>query len=398
MERKKAYERLELPEGADLQEVRRKFAEIYNDYQMRIDNPPTPRMRQIYERHLEAVKEAYALLNGSDGMDDTADLPRTGQYSGSGQRTWRPPAVESTTQARGQQEAPTGTPAAEQRHVPPAAPKTSQPPIAWYILGAVVICAAVGFLWVDRRAASRAHQETAPTWDGVVPAHDWVYVKAEIFDMGSKQGEPDEKPVHRVSMTDFAVSKYPVTVGDYQAFCRATGRDMPVDEQQLSLPVTHVTWADAMAYCQWLGEHSAGTYRLPTEAEWEYVARGGNRRKSHRFSGGDRLSAVGWYKDNSGGNVHPVGKKAPNELDVYDLSGNIWEWCYDWYDEAYYERSPSQRNVYSKNPSGPAEGTHRVIRGGAANAASRACSVTNREKEQPDKRDPFIGFRIVKVP
>jgi formylglycine-generating enzyme required for sulfatase activity len=126
---------------------------------------------------------------------------------------------------------------------------------------------------------------------------------------------------------------------------------------------------------------------LPTEAEWEYAARGGNKSKGYRYSGSNDIDAVGWYDDNSGGKTHPVAQKQPNELGLYDMSGNVWEWCSDWYSDSYYRSSPKN------DPQGPNSGKYRVLRGGRRDGSDDGCRVANRNGYYPDRRG--LGFRLV---
>ena len=134
----------------------------------------------------------------------------------------------------------------------------------------------------------------------------------------------------------------------------------------------------------------ASGYRLPTEAEWEYAACGGNKRKGYKYSGSDNLNAVAWYYDNSGGESHNVATKSPNELGLYDMSGNVWEWCWDWYDSYYYSRGPAS------NPSGASSGLSRVCRGGNYGRSDNICRVTARNYDFPPVvRASGLGFRVV---
>ena len=163
-------------------------------------------------------------------------------------------------------------------------------------------------------------------------------------------------------------------------------------------PVVGVSWEQANAFCNWrteflrksLGKEGVYVepYRLPTEAEWEYAARGGNKSQGYKYSGSNTIDDVTWYDTNSAGTTHPVASKAPNELGLYDMSGSVWEWCSDWYSSSYY--SSSSQN----NPTGPASGSYRVFRGGSWNYNARYCRVSYRNDSSPTKRFTFLGLRL----
>ena len=151
-------------------------------------------------------------------------------------------------------------------------------------------------------------------------------------------------------------------------------------------PVIEVTWHGANAYCQWKGG------RLPTEAEWEYAARSGQQSKGYKYAGSNNIGEVAWYDDgNSGSKTHPVGGRQPNKLGIYDMSGNVWEWCSDWYDEDYYGSSPQN------NPQGPSDGQDRVLRGGSWLNDARYCRVANRYNFSPGGSNTFFGFRLCRT-
>jgi len=213
-----------------------------------------------------------------------------------------------------------------------------------------------------------------------------VFVQGGTFQMGSNDGGSDEKPIHSVTLSDYYISKYEVTFAEYDKFCESTGRTKPSDYGwgRGNRPVINVSWNDAAAYCTWAGG------RLPTEAEWEYAAKGGaSATLSHQYSGSANIDEVAWYSSNSGSKTHEVGIKQPNELGIYDMSGNVWEWCNDWYDENYYKDSPKT------NPQGPSSGTYRVLRGGSWNNAYNNCRSADRNRSNPTGAFINYGFRFV---
>ena len=205
-------------------------------------------------------------------------------------------------------------------------------------------------------------------------------------------GAEDKKWAHAETVVDFSMSRYEVTVGEYKTFCTATNRAMPEapywgwNDQH---PMVNVSYNDAIAYCQWLSKTLGVTYRLPTEAEWEYAARGGKLGKGTKYSGGRSLDNAGWYDANSGDQTQAVATKNPNELGIYDMSGNVWEWCKDWYGEDYYKTSPAT------NPKGPTSGELRVLRGGGWDGGAAYCRVAYRSGGTPSHRNHFSGFRVV---
>ena len=225
---------------------------------------------------------------------------------------------------------------------------------------------------------------------------EMIYVEGGAFQMGSNDGDDDEKPVHTVTVKNFYMDKHEVTVAQFRNYCESIGRLMPMIKPNYGWrdndPITGVAWKDAVAYAKWTGK------RLPTEAEWEYAARGGSQSKGYRYSGSDNYEDVGWNGDNSNGRPHTVCTKQPNELGIYDMSGNADEWCSDWYDENYYQRSPSY------NPTGPVSGQSKggldakkpehVSRGGHCTSGVNAyiCRVSARRGGS----GYLTGFRCVK--
>ncbi|MFC2150906.1 formylglycine-generating enzyme family protein [Bacteroidota bacterium] len=247
-----------------------------------------------------------------------------------------------------------------------------------------------------------------------------VFVKGGTFSMGSENGDDDTKPVHSVSLDDFYISKYEVTVSQFEMFINETGynTDPEVDgysyiinkkeiwEKRKKInwrhnvkgemrtadtynhPVIHVSWRDVNAYCRWISKKTGIKYRLPTEAEWEYTARGGNKSKGYDYAGSNNISDVAWYRDNSGDETHPVGQKQPNELGIYDMTGNVWEWCSDWYDKSYYKKSPQI------NPQGPEYGSYHILKGGSLGSGIENSKNIIRSQGKPASRGGHTGFRI----
>jgi len=207
-----------------------------------------------------------------------------------------------------------------------------------------------------------------------------VFVPGGTFQMGSYSGDDDEKPVHTITVSSFYMDKTEVTQAEYR---KVMGKNPSSFSGCDDCPVETVSWHDANEYARKVGK------RLPTEAEWEYAARGGNKSKGYTYSGSNDLNAAGWYDNNSGSKTHPVAQKQPNELGLYDMSGNVWEWCSDWYSDSYYHSSPKN------DPQGPNSGSSRVLRGGSWSSFDGSCRVANRNGLNPDYGGNDIGFRLV---
>lgn len=215
-----------------------------------------------------------------------------------------------------------------------------------------------------------------------------VLVTGGTFTMGSSV-EKDETP-HTVTLSSYSIGKYPVTVGQYKKYCTATGTAMPEAPSwgwNDKHPMVNVNYKDAVAYCNWLSETYGGDWRLPTEAEWEFAARGGNKSNGYTYSGSNDLDEVGWYGNNAGSKTHAVATKNPNELGIYDMSGNVWEWCKDLYG--------TYSSATETSPKGATNGSNRVLRGGSWYFAASACRVANRSGIDPSFRNVASGFRMV---
>jgi formylglycine-generating enzyme required for sulfatase activity len=238
-----------------------------------------------------------------------------------------------------------------------------------------------------------------------------ILVKGGTFSMGSMKISNDESPVHNVTLKSFYIGKYEVTFIEYDTFCRLTRRGSLNDNGwgRGNRPVIQVSWNDAIAYCNWRSQFegltpcysmstqnvqcnfNANGFRLPTEAEWEYAARGGSESHGFFFSGSDYADEVTWYHHNSDSQTKPVGTKMPNELGIYDMSGNVWEWCWDWYDKDYYTSSSKA------DPLGPISGFMNVLRGGSWSDNPRAARISNRFRNYPVTKASIIGFRIART-
>jgi formylglycine-generating enzyme required for sulfatase activity len=287
--------------------------------------------------------------------------------------------------------------------------------------------------------ASDGENETAGSvWSFMT--WDLIFVQGGTYEMGDhfNEGNNDELPAHEVMLNNFYIGKYEVTHTNYIEFLNSGGISpngsyngtelIDMDGlgcaigyngsfyfegnnyvSNIECPVIEVTWFGGIVYCNWLSEQHCLTpcydlsdyccdfnvdgYRLPTEAEWEYAARGGlNWTDNYRFSGTtDHLAQYSWFYTNSGFQTHEVGTKNPNQLDIFDMSGNVWEWCNDWYSCSYYDSSPAD------NPTGPDSGSARVWRGGGWTDTLIYCRVAQRLNLDPDISYYDLGFRILKA-
>jgi len=188
--------------------------------------------------------------------------------------------------------------------------------------------------------------------------------------------------MHQVTLSSYYICKYPVTQKEYEAIM-GTNPSKWVGE---NIPVNKVTWAECQNFISALNKLTNHTFRLPTEAEWEFAARGGNRSQNYTFAGSNNINEVAWYLDNSDSTLHAVGLKKPNELGIYDMTGNVCEWCNDWANN-YPEEAVT-------NPTGPTTGNYRILRGGSYCWETYLCAVYYRHWEDPAIRYNNIGFRL----
>jgi formylglycine-generating enzyme required for sulfatase activity len=213
---------------------------------------------------------------------------------------------------------------------------------------------------------------------------EMVFVKGGTFQMGSTSGESDESPVHRVTLSDFSIGKFEVTQAQWKA---VMGNNPSAFAGCSECPVEQVSWNDVQDFITHINQQTGKRYRLPSEAEWEYAARGGSLSSGYTYSGSNDIGSVAWYTMNSGSKTHEVGTRQPNELGIYDMSGNVWEWCSDWY---------GPYDSYSvTNPKGAASGQYRVGRGGSWNFGAFYCRASRRNLDSPDFRIGNLGFRLV---
>ena len=255
---------------------------------------------------------------------------------------------------------------------------------------------------------------------------EMVFVQGGTFEMGCTPEQTDcgsnESPVHEVTLTDFYIGKYEVTQAQWATIVPEYAPDYSYGQGDTH-PVYPISWYDAVTFCNRLSQQegytpvyyadagftqiydalndgsgtvyqdpTANGYRLPTEAEWEYAARGGAQSEGYQYSGSNDIDEVAWYDGNDNSQSEPAGTKAPNELGIYDMSGNVWEWCWDWWDSGYYDDSPACA------PLGPTGGSGRVLRGGLWGNTASFSRVANRFNYPPGNRAYTFGFRLSRTP
>ena len=245
--------------------------------------------------------------------------------------------------------------------------------------------------WHDEPAAPQTETFTV---NGVT--FTMVAVEGGTFTMGAtaEQGSDaysDESPTHQVTLSSYCIGQTEVTQALWIA---VMGSNLSCFQGDLNRPVEQVSWDDCQQFIIRLNQITGKTFRLPTEAEWEYAARGGNKSQVYKYAGSNTIGDVAWYIDNCYAlgssnpdyGTHPVATKAPNELDLYDMSGNVWEWCQDWYG--------SYSSSAQTNPTGSVSGSNRVRRGGSWVCLARYCRVSRRQQDAPTIADDHLGFRL----
>jgi len=236
-------------------------------------------------------------------------------------------------------------------------------------------------------------QSEQPVSIAAIPVWQWpLAVVAALLPVGCARPthyqrtscSSDEQPAHRACVDGFYMGKYEVTQGEYKTI---TGSNPSNFKKGDRYPVEEVSWDDVREFIKKLNSSTGKKYRLPTEAEWEYAARSGG--KKEKYAGSNSPGSVAWFYDNSGRSTRRVGTKSANGLGLYDMSGNVWEWCRDWYNENYYSKSPVN------NPAGPSTGSYRVRRGGSWGIAAWIVRSASRYRDSPGVRHLDLGFRLV---
>ena len=265
-----------------------------------------------------------------------------------------------------------------------------------WIISIIVIVATIiaSFIWLkspsekllteDARLLEFAKQDSIRIADSIqTELSSMVDIQGGTFNMGSRDGEEDEKPLHSITVSDFLIGKYEVTQKQWQDIM---GNNPSIYNGCDDCPVENVSCYDVQKFITLLNGKTGKNYRLPTEAEWEYAAKGGNIGLSYLYSGSNSIKDVAWYSENSDARTQLVGQKQPNELGLFDMSGNVWEWCSDWYDKYNIE--------IIFDPSGPNSGLKRVIRGGDFYNDTQFCRTAYRGNQAPDEGNGSTGFRL----
>ena len=249
--------------------------------------------------------------------------------------------------------------------------------------------------------APAANQDFTETAWGVNMKMIWVEGGDFLMGCTSEQGGDcgsDEQNVRRVTVDGFYIGMLEVTQSQWEKVVATSIYQQKSKADASSTygvgpdyPMYYVSWDEAMEFCRLLSNKTGRTYTLPTEAQWEYAARGGNKNEGVKYAGSNMIDAVAWYGSNSANTAHIVGSKRANALGIYDMSGNVWEWCKDWYADSYVSYD-------TNNPVGPSSGSGRVRRGGGWSYAASNCRVAGRYYSSPSDRDDYLGFRVVCLP
>ncbi|MEL6943488.1 MAG: formylglycine-generating enzyme family protein, partial [Bacteroidota bacterium] len=274
-------------------------------------------------------------------------------------------------------------------------------------------------LSIDPLPESKPSPPKTTTSSAAFKEPSMVRVAGGTFTMGCQEGRDKncydrEKPAHQVTLSSYYIGKYEVTNEEFCAFLNEKGNQEEGGKTWLELeseyckisksggnfvpksgyanhPVVEVSWYGSRAYCKWLSTQTGKRYRLPSEAEWEFAARGGNRSNDYSYAGSNTLNEVAWYRSNSGSDTHPVGRKKANELGIHDMSGNVWEWCADyWHSD--YKGAPNNGSAWTSG----GDNSRRVVRGGSWNIVDYYCRVSYRDRNVSNGRSSITGFRIAR--
>ena len=350
-------------------------------------------------RRPHSVKEFLALL---DGDGEATILPPQQPLTPPSEDTIITPPVKEQPQVeprKAEQPKPTPT---------PTDPKKRSKWWLWLLLLLVAVGGAVGYMMSggDNPEPEPTNNYTEPTnyTDYTETAYgvdmSMVWVEGGSFTMGSDIGDSDEQLVHNVTLDGYWIGATEVTQAQWELVMGTDIRQQrdkadsswPIYGEGSNYPMYYVSYDEAKEFCRRLSERTGRSYTLPTEAQWEYAARGGRDgvRDNYTYSGSNSIGSVAWYDGNSGDSTNPVGRKSPNQLGLYDMSGNLLEWCLDYYG--------SYSSSSQTNPTGPSSGGSRVIRGGSWNGGESYCRVTFRSYGNPSIRFNYIGFRVVCLP
>jgi formylglycine-generating enzyme required for sulfatase activity len=250
---------------------------------------------------------------------------------------------------------------------------------------------------------------------------EMVKVESGSFMFGANkkdmQAEKDEKPSRKVTVKEFYMSKFEVTVWEWKEFTKASGLNMPKEQSwgwNNDFPITNVTWEQAIEFCNWLSKKQgfdkaysksgpryicnfeANGFRLPTEAEWEFAAHGGRKGKGYKYAGANDLDLVSWNIENSEARPHAYGSKYANELGIFDMNGNVWEWCWDFYDVKH-NKAVKDGMVQDVENRGPKRGEKRIVKGGSWDSKSSFCRISNKVSTLPGNTYEFYGLRLVQT-
>ncbi|MCX6279544.1 MAG: bifunctional serine/threonine-protein kinase/formylglycine-generating enzyme family protein [Bacteroidetes bacterium] len=340
-----------------------------------------PTAEQLEEVAVIFLQTGQWSVVGNGAAKPAPEPPKEPKQPRGGRKTQPIPQPQPQPQPKSQSPP---KPGKDKGKTPPAKKRNLTP---WIIAAAVIVIGiVVCIVWFGSKGLTVGSKGKPDSTD---INFEMVFVNGGSFYRGSNDGEADEKPVHLVMLGDFYIGKYEVTQKQWR---EVMGNNPSNFSGCDDCPVENVSWDDVQEFIQKLNQKTGKSYRLPTEAEWEYAARGGNKSSGYIYSGSNIVDDVAWYNEDSSSKTHPVGQKQPNDLCLYDMSGNVWEWCSDWYGSDYYQSSPTS------NPQGPSSGSYRVYRGGSWFSQAACCIPGYRFRLTPGYHLNSLGFRLAFVP